>query len=100
MHVKFQQSGGFAGLLRGCEFDTTELPAKEQVLFRRLLQQTPISRQSKSKSQQTRDAIRYEISFEDNGEKRVITADDSTLNEELAALIEFLQSKARPLTLR
>ncbi len=38
--------------------------------------------------------------FEDNGEKRVITADDSTLNEELAALIEFLQSKARPLTLR
>ena len=100
MHVKFQQSGGFAGLLRGCEFDTTELPAEEQARFRRLVRDASTSSRDIKNSQLSRDATLYEISLEDNGSKRLIKADDSSLTQGLAPLIEFLQSKARPQSIR
>jgi hypothetical protein len=41
----------------------------------------------------------YTLTIEDGGATRAVTLDDTSLTDELAPLIEFLQQRARPSSL-
>ena len=98
MRVHFVQSGGFAGLMRGCEIDTDRdghaLDADALASLERLSREAPplVS----SADGQTRDGAQYEIRIVTNGARRTHRFDDASLPDFLKPLIAQLKRRARP----
>jgi len=97
MKIRFRQSGGFAGLVRGCELSTTDLAADEAQELARLVQAAGLDRVAPSPARGA-DRQTYEIAVEGG---TVPAADvrftDADLTDEIAALVAFLRARARPL---
>ncbi|MCJ8280639.1 MAG: hypothetical protein MJK14_12255, partial [Rivularia sp. ALOHA_DT_140] len=79
MKIKFSQTGGFAGLTRGCELDTQSLPTDEAAKLQSLVEESGIlqSQSSNSNTSNARDAFNYNITIETNdGDEQTISYDD------------------------
>ena len=97
MKVRFRQSGGFAGLVRGAELDTAALAGPEAAELERLV---AAARLASTKRTATRGADRqqYEIVVEREGAPNTEARfGDDALSDELAALVAFLRARARPI---
>jgi hypothetical protein len=98
MKVKFLQSGGFAGLIRGCKIDSAELPDHEAKRLRALVKEsglmagTPLSKDA-------RDVFDYELELEMEGHRLSFTFDDRTLPAAARPLIGFLKACSGPVPL-
>jgi len=93
MKVSFRQSGGFAGLIRGCELDSAELPDKEAAELNQLLRQPPA--EPRRSTAAARDLTHYELSVETPRGTRTQSWDDLSAPD-AAALIEFLRRRSTP----
>jgi len=95
MKVRFVQSGGFAGLVKGCELDTASLPAESARQLEQLVRQSGIRGSGVFLSDSGRDLQQYEITFE-GGPSASVVYDDSSLPLSAKPLIGLLKQHARP----
>ena len=96
MRVRFQQSGGYAGLIRGCEFDTESLPPEEARVLRSLVEKSNIKGNQRFITRDAPDLRTYSITVEKNEESNSISFDDMTVPKDVEELLSFLESRAKP----
>jgi hypothetical protein len=100
VRVRFRQSGGFAGLLRGCEITAAESSPKELQELERLLKESGVMERAAGGGARTpptsADLIQYDLEVEtSDGTKHVVLTDDD-LNDRTEPLIQFLQKRSKP----
>lgn len=101
MKVRFEQSGGWGNPLgRVCELDTQHLDPNEAEQLQTLVAQSQIEESTDARSPEVRDAVNYEIVIEEGEQAHRIRADDMTLPDSARPLVKFLQSRAKPRTLK
>jgi hypothetical protein len=97
MKIKFRQSGGYAGLRMGCDLDTKLLSPEEATQLESLVNTSGVLQANGDRSENAADLISYEISIETNQGTHQVTFDDLTLPENVLPLLDYLQSRAKPL---
>ena len=93
--VRFRQSGGFAGLVRGAEIDGGELTGAE----RRALERAD-SASSAGHGGAARDTFVYELELDTDEGVRRLTFDESGAPAALEPLLQRLSARAKPVPLR
>ena len=96
MKVQFLQSGGFVGLVKGCEFDTAVIAPELTLELERLVSGSGISSSGEYVSDTGRDLQQYEITIEDENGKVSVMFDDLTIPQPAKPLVGFLKKHARP----
>ncbi len=96
MRVRFRQTGGVAGLVKGCELDTEELAPDEADELHTLVEKSGIRASSETRHPGARDAQCYEIDVARDDARHRVLVDDLTVTPALASLIAFLVKRARP----
>jgi hypothetical protein len=96
MKVRFHQSGGYAGLLKGCEIDTTTLPPEKAKEIQQLVQASAISDSGEFLSHSSRDLQQYEITIDDGVSKSSVIYDDESIPQSAKPLIGYLKKCAKP----
>jgi hypothetical protein len=96
MKVRFDQSGGFAGLLRGCELDTSTLPPDEAKQLEMLVKASEMPATGEFLSNSSRDLHQYEITIEDGASIRSVIMDDESLPASAKPLVGYLKKCAKP----
>ncbi|MBW4633028.1 MAG: hypothetical protein KME30_14360 [Iphinoe sp. HA4291-MV1] len=105
MKVKFSQSGGYAGLRRGCELDTDSLPGDEAAKLQSLVEQSGILQAESQHAPHARDLFNYNITVETSegdtygnpSSVHTVSFDDLSRPEGAEPLLKYLQSRAQPL---
>ena len=96
MKVRFHQSGGYAGLLKGCEIDTAALePQKAEELIQ-LVRQSSLSPKGQFLSKSSRDLHQYEIQIDDGAAESSVTYDEESVPPSARALIGYLKKCSKP----
>lgn len=98
MIVRFMQSGGYAGLLRGCELDTKNLTAEQARELKQLVERSALPASGEFLSDSSRDLHQYEITIEDEGPKISVVFDDETLPQSARQMIGYLKKCSKPAT--
>lgn len=99
MKVRFVQTGGYAGLIKGYEADTSTLPSAEAAELERLVRESGISESGESLSDKARDLQQYELSIESKASKVAVTLDDASVPQSAKPLIAYLKKRSRPMPL-
>jgi hypothetical protein len=98
MKIRFRQTGGFGGLVLGCDLDTSTLPPAEAQELTRLIKQADLKKTQTKRSDKARDLQQYEIAVENE-----ITAkasfDDMSVDDTVEPLLDFLRQRARAVPL-
>ena len=98
MKIRFRQTGGFGGLVMGCDLDTSTLSPAEAQELTRLVKQANMEKSHAPPNPRARDLQNYEIAVEDE-----ITAktsfDDMSVPANMKPLLEFLRHRARAMPL-
>lgn len=100
MKVIFEQSGGFAGLIKGCELDEASLSPEARAGLEQIQPLQEPAGKSVSCATQTRDAFQYSITVEDGGKKRTYSFGGSAVPQALQPLVRELQKCSRALPLK
>ena len=96
MRVRFRQSGGVAGVVRGCELDSASLPPDEARELESLVRASGLAASHGRRSSGGRDLRSYEIIVESDDGRVEFTFDDATLPERARPLLSFLRRNAGP----
>ena len=100
MKIRFRQTGGFAGLSRGCDLDAATLPRAEADELARLLATARLEAVKPARGRGA-DRQQYDLVVEREGKPPVsVCFDDGALDAELAALVAFLRKRSKPVPLR
>ena len=99
MKVRFRQTGGFGGLVLGCDLDTSTLPPAEAQELTRLVKQANLKNIQTGGSQKARDLQNYEITVEGDSMTARATFDDMSVDPDVEPLLEFLRERARAMPL-
>jgi Emfourin len=98
MKVRFRQTGGFGGLVLGCDLDTSTLPPAEAQELTRLIKQANLEKIHSRPSEKARDLQNYEIAVENEMTARA-SFDDMSVPANGEPLLEFLRQRARAVPL-
>jgi hypothetical protein len=96
MRITFVQSGGFAGMLKGCTIDAADLTADERREFESLVAASGLTESLERFSSAGRDLRQYEIVIEQHATVQRIVCDDRSMPESARPLVAFLAARARP----
>jgi hypothetical protein len=96
MRVKFVQSGGVVGAVRGCELDSASLPPDEARELESLVRASGFADSGAFLSPAARDLRQYEIRVESVAQTVTVTFDDGTLPERARPLVGYLRRNAKP----
>jgi hypothetical protein len=99
MKVRFRQTGGFGGLVLGCDLDTSTLPPAEAQELTRLVKQANLEKIRTRRSEKARDLQNYEITVEGDGPTAKASFDDMSIDANVEPLLDFLRQRARPVPL-
>ena len=91
--IRFRQSGGFAGLVRGCDVEFDELDVADRGALERHAGSSP-TRVAPSKA---RDQIIYEIEMETDAGVRRLEFDEANVPNDLAPLVQALAKRSKPM---
>jgi hypothetical protein len=101
--IKFRQSGGFAGFVRGCELAPETLDSRERAQLERLVEQSGLTAKDAvpvaKSAPGARDLTNFEIEIETNTGTSRHELDDLDLPPEVAPLVTLLQKHSRPIPL-
>jgi hypothetical protein len=92
--VRFRQSGGFAGLVRGSEAagkDITDAQRKALERHARNVRAAP-----SEKSSRARDMVMYELDIDTDAGPMRLEFDDASVPDDLEALVKELSKRAKP----
>ena len=90
------QSGGYAGLLKGCELDTKTFPPETAKELEQLVEASAIPASGEFLSDSSRDLHQYEITIEDGGSKTSVVFDDESIPQSAKQLIGYLKKCSKP----
>jgi Emfourin len=96
MKVWFDESGGYAGLLKGCEIDTSALPPEKAKELEQLVKASGISASGEFLSDSSRDLHQYEITIEQGASKIYAIFDDESIPQSAKPLIGYLKKCSKP----
>jgi hypothetical protein len=99
MKVRFRQTGGFGGLVLGCDLDTSTLPPAEAQELTRLIKQGNLEKIQTRRSEKARDLQNYEIAVEGDGITAKASFDDMSVDANVEPLLDFLRQRARAIPL-
>jgi hypothetical protein len=99
MKIRFRQTGGFGGLVLGCDLDTSTLPPAEAQELTRLVKQANLEKIQTRRSEKARDLQNYEIAVEGEGMTAKATFDDMSIEASVEPLLDFLRDRARAVPL-
>lgn len=99
MKVRFRQTGGFGGLVLGCDLDTTALSQTDGLRLTSLVEQARLQEIGVRKEERGRDLTSYEVVVEEAGKTLRALVDDMSTLPQLDPLLEFLRSRARAVPL-
>jgi hypothetical protein len=94
--VSFRQSGGFAGLIRGCELETVAMPSEEADRLSSLVQRCLEGWAPLEDEGEARDEISYEIVIEGADLDRHLAFSDQGVTPSMRPLLEFLSERSAP----
>jgi len=93
VRIKFVQSGGFGGLLKGCEVDAAVLGETERAGLQVLLDEGA----RRERSPGSRDLTTYDITVETGDQTLTLSFDDLTMPPLARSLLQALVARAKPL---
>jgi hypothetical protein len=96
MRITFIQSGGFAGMLKGCTIEAADLAPEERQELESLVAASGLSESFEQFSSAGRDLRQYEIVIEQHATVHRIVCDDRSVPESARPLLAFLVARARP----
>jgi hypothetical protein len=92
--VRFRQSGGFAGLVRGCDVAGSDLTDTDRRALERHVSAGSVPAAGATSA---RDLIVYEIEVETGSGEVRLEFDESAVPADLTALVDTLAARARPM---
>jgi len=95
VRISLRQTGGVAGLIRGVELESDELPPDQRRALETFLASDEASRLA-ARSPAARDALTYRLRVERPGGELTFAFDEPSLPPQLEALVDFLQPRLRP----
>jgi hypothetical protein len=98
VRVEFRQSGGFAGLVRGCELDSADLPPDTQRALERVLREGAAP--PAATPPPLADALAYELRCLRGGDELRLRFDERSLSPAQRAVVDALTPLLRPRPLR
>jgi hypothetical protein len=99
MNVRFRQTGGFGGLVLGCDLDTAVMPRDEANQLLRLVRQANIQEAGERSHPRGRDLHVYEIVLEDKGKRITASFDSMSTPPQVESLVQFLAQRAHAVPL-
>lgn len=96
MRISYTQSGGFVGLVRGCQIDTATLPESERREVESLVAASGITGRCEAATPAARDLRRHELAIERDGDVARLCCDDHCLPEAARPLVAYLADRAQP----
>ncbi len=93
MRISFTQSGGFAGLVRGCRVDTVTLEPEERTRVEGLVAAAGWDA-SWERFSEGRDRFQYEITIECDAAPVHVVCDDACVPAEARPLVAYLKEHA------
>jgi hypothetical protein len=96
VRVRFVQSGGIIGAMRGCDLDTASLPPADARELESLVDVSGIVTSGRFLSRDGHDLRTYEITVDRAGDAVAATYDDGTLPDLARPLVGFLRSRSAP----
>jgi len=93
MLISFRQSGGFAGLVRGCSVDTLTLEQGERARVEALVAAAGWT-ESWERFSEGRDRFQYEITIERDASPVCVVCDDSCVPVAARPLVAYLKERA------
>ena len=102
LKVRFLQSGGFAGLIRGQEITAADTSAEELQRLENMLKASGVAERAAPGGARTppksADLIQYDLEIETTAGKSHVILTDDDLDDRVEPLIRFLQKRAKPMT--
>lgn len=95
--IHFRQSGGFAGLVRGCEVAPEDVGAADRRALEGHAQGGGAALPAGASG--TRDHVVYEVELETDAGKTRLAFDETSVPEDLAPLVDRLVKRSRPVRL-
>ena len=99
-HLKFRQSGGFAGLVRGCDLRAEALPLIVREELNQLIAKSRLAERASAGAiapARPRDLMRYDIHVTAASGTLHVYLDDRDLTGDMAELVSYLVEYSRPL---
>ncbi len=96
MKISFVQSGGFMGMLTGCELDTEGLAPDTAQELEQIANASGLVTSGTFFSESSRDLYQYDITIEDGDSAISVIYDDATLPASAQSLVDYLQEHAVP----
>ncbi len=99
MKITFRQSGGYAGLIMGCEIDTASMKQTDAELLQSLVERSGILelQEKERRAPKGRDLLHYEIHVETGKDVYEISFDDMSIPDNVIPLLEYLKERSGPL---
>jgi hypothetical protein len=95
--ITFRQSGGFAGLIQGCELESDDLSPDERARLLQLVDACErATRSAPQAPSRARDAMTYRLNVDRPKAGALRLAFDETTSPECDRLVEFLQKYVGP----
>jgi hypothetical protein len=91
--IRFRQSGGFAGLVRGCDVEFNVLDDADRAALERHAR----SGSTTGAPSEARDQIVYEIEMETDAGVRRLAFDEANVPKDLATLVQALAKRSKPM---
>lgn len=99
MKVRFRQTGGFGGLVLGCDLDTATIARDEAGELLRLIEQANVRSVGERSHPRGRDLLVYEIVLEENSKRIRASFDNMTTPPQVEPLVRFLAQRAHAVPL-
>jgi hypothetical protein len=97
LKIRYVQSGGFAGLIRGCVIDAASLAPKAAAVMKRLVGAAPLTKLQTARTRGVADLLLHELEVETDAGTLRLSFDDLTLPKALKPLVAFLARRSKPL---
>ena len=97
LKIRYVQSGGFAGLIRGCTIDAAALAPATAAVMKRMVKAAPITRLKTARTQGVADVLLHDLAIETDAGTVHLSFDDLTLPKGLKPLVAFLARRSKPL---
>ena len=97
LKIRYAQSGGFAGLIRGCTLDAAALAPAAAAVLKRLVKAAPLATLKTATTQGAADLLLHDFAIETDAGTLHLSFDDLTLPKALKPLVAFLARRIKPL---
>ena len=97
LRIRYVQSGGFAGLMRGCTIDAAGLAPAAATVMKRLVKAATLAKLKTARTQGVADLLLHDFAIETDAGTLQLSFDDLTLPKPLKPLASFLAGRSKPL---